>query len=53
MTVNTDNRLMSNTSMSKEFEKLSAAFGWGLDDFEWLTINTSRAPSPRSPNDCG
>ena len=29
VTVNTDNRLMSNTSMSKEFEKLSAAFGWG------------------------
>jgi adenosine deaminase len=43
VTVNTDNRLMSNTSMSKEFEKLSAAFGWGLDDFEWLTINTVKS----------
>ena len=43
VTVNTDNRLMSNTSMSKEFEKLSAAFGWGLDDFEWLTINTMKS----------
>ena len=43
VTVNTDNRLMSNTSMSKEFEKLSAAFGWGLDDFEWITINTIKS----------
>jgi adenosine deaminase len=43
VTVNTDNRLMSNTSMSKEFEKLSAAFGWVLDDFEWLTINTMKS----------
>ena len=43
VTVNTDNRLMSNTSMSKEFEKLSAAFGWGLDDFEWMTINTVKS----------
>jgi adenosine deaminase len=43
VTVNTDNRLMSNTSMSKEFEQLSAAFGWGLDDFEWVTINTVKS----------
>jgi adenosine deaminase len=43
VTVNTDNRLMSNTSMSKEFEKLSAGFGWGLDDFEWITINTIKS----------
>ena len=49
VTVNTDNRLMSDTSMTKEMEKLSAAFGWGLDDFEWLTINTVKsafAPFP-------
>ena len=39
VTVNTDNRLMSNTSMSSEMIKLRDAFGWGLDDFEWLTIN--------------
>jgi len=39
VTVNTDNRLMSNTSMSKEMTKLHDAFGWGLADFEWLTIN--------------
>jgi adenosine deaminase len=39
VTVNTDNRLMSNTSMSGEMIKLRDAFGWDLTDFEWLTIN--------------
>jgi adenosine deaminase len=43
VTVNTDNRLMSNTSMSNEFAQLSAAFGWGLDDVEWLTINAMKS----------
>ena len=49
VTVNTDNRLMSNTSMTKEMQKLHEAFGWGLDDFEWLTVNamkSSFAPFP-------
>ncbi len=49
VTVNTDNRLMSNTSMTKEMQKLHDAFEWGLDDFEWLTVNamkSSFAPFP-------
>jgi adenosine deaminase len=49
VTVNTDNRLMSDTSMTKEFEQLADAFGWGLDDFQWLTINAMKsafAPFP-------
>jgi adenosine deaminase len=49
VTVNTDNRLMSATSMSYEMEQLTEAFGWGLDDFEWLTINAMKsafAPFP-------
>jgi adenosine deaminase len=49
VTVNTDNRLMSNTSMTKEMSKLHDAFGWGLSDFEWLTINAMKsafAPFP-------
>jgi adenosine deaminase len=49
VTVNTDNRLMSNTSMTKEMGKLAEAFGWGLSDFEWLTINAMKsafAPFP-------
>jgi adenosine deaminase len=39
VTVNTDNRLMSDTTMTREFVQLRDAFGWGFDDFEWLTIN--------------
>jgi adenosine deaminase len=49
VTINTDNRLMSNTSMSKELIKLRDAFGWDLDDFEWLTVNAMKsafAPFP-------
>ncbi|MBL6620605.1 MAG: adenosine deaminase [Ilumatobacteraceae bacterium] len=43
VTVNTDNRLMSDTSMSREFTQLAEAFDWGLDDFEWLTINALKS----------
>jgi adenosine deaminase len=39
VTVNTDNRLMSDTTMTREFVQLRDAFGWDFDDFEWLTIN--------------
>ena len=49
VTVNTDNRLMSDTSMTNELSQLHEAFGWGLDDFEWLTINAMKsafAPFP-------
>jgi adenosine deaminase len=49
VTVNTDNRLMSDTSMTNEMTQLGEAFGWGLDDFEWLTINAVKsafAPFP-------
>jgi adenosine deaminase len=48
-TVNTDNRLMSDTSMSNEMRQLHEAFGWGLSDFEWLTVNAMKsafAPFP-------
>src|SRR5690606_19983201 len=34
VTVNTDNRLMSDISLSKELANLHEAFGWGWDDFE-------------------
>jgi adenosine deaminase len=43
VTVNTDNRLMSDTSMTNEFRQLHDAFGWGLDDFEWLTVNAMKS----------
>ncbi len=43
VTVNTDNRLMSDTSMSKEFCQLRDAFGYGWNDFEWLTVNAMKS----------
>lgn len=43
VTVNTDNRLMSGTSMSNEMDLLCQAFGWDLSDLEWLTINAMKS----------
>ncbi len=43
VTVNTDNRLMSGTSMSREFTLLSHAFGYGLDDMQWFTVNAMKS----------
>ena len=43
ITVNCDNRLMSDTSMSREFAKLVDAFGWDIDDVEWATINAMKS----------
>nr|WP_239092584.1 adenosine deaminase [Actinoplanes abujensis] len=43
VTVNTDNRLMSGTSMSREMALLSEAFGWGWSDLQWLTINAMKS----------
>ncbi|MER6502371.1 adenosine deaminase [Streptomyces sp. NPDC001455] len=42
-TVNTDNRLMSGTTMSHEFEKLSEVFGYTLDDMQWFTVNAMKS----------
>ncbi|HEY8238556.1 MAG TPA: adenosine deaminase [Candidatus Limnocylindrales bacterium] len=43
VTVNTDNRLMSNVSMSSEMQALEQAFGIGLGEMEWLTINAMKS----------
>ena len=43
VTVNTDNRLMSDVSMTSEMASLSEAFGWGLVDLRWLTINSMKS----------
>lgn len=43
LTVNTDNRLMSGTSMSLEFEHLVKAFGYSLDDMQWFTVNAMKS----------
>ncbi len=43
VTVNTDNRLMSGTSMSREMALLAEAFGWGWSELQWLTINAMKS----------
>jgi adenosine deaminase len=43
VTVNTDNRLMSHTSMSAEMEALVNAFGHDLGDLRWFTINAMKS----------
>src|SRR6201993_2542156 len=43
VTLNTDNRLMSATSMTREFEAAAKTFGLSLDDFEKITINAMKS----------
>ena len=43
VTLNTDNRLMSGTSMTKEMQLCCEAFGWTLDDLQWLTVNAMKS----------
>jgi adenosine deaminase len=43
VTINTDNRLMSGTSMSREFALLAAAFDYGLPEFQWFTTNAMKS----------
>ncbi len=39
LTLNTDNRLMSRTTMSQEYLLAAQHFGCGFDELEWLSIN--------------
>ncbi|MFJ6195125.1 adenosine deaminase [Micromonospora sp. NPDC092111] len=43
VTVNTDNRLMSGTSMSREMALLADAFGYGWKELQWFTINAMKS----------
>jgi adenosine deaminase len=43
VTINTDNRLMSNTSMTKEFMTAIEYFNLTLDDIEKITINAMKS----------
>ncbi|OBH61580.1 adenosine deaminase [Mycobacterium colombiense] len=43
VTVNTDNRLMSDTFMSREMHRLVEAFGYGWSDLERFTINAMKS----------
>jgi len=43
VTVNIDNRLMSDVTLSQEFANLVDTFGYGWDDVEWLTLNAMKS----------
>jgi adenosine deaminase len=43
VTLNTDNRLMSGTSMSREMQLLVDEAGWGVDDLRWVTVNAMKS----------
>src|SRR5215471_6515767 len=43
VTLNTDNRLMSDTTMTKELVAAQETFGLTLDDFEKITINAMKS----------
>lgn len=43
VTVNTDNRLMSDTSMSLEMHRLVEAFGYGWSDLARFTVNAMKS----------
>ncbi|MGW0229747.1 adenosine deaminase [Actinopolymorpha singaporensis] len=43
VTINTDNRLMSGTSLSREFAGLADAFGYELADLQWFTLNAMKS----------
>ena len=43
ITVNTDNRLMSRTSMTHEMTELVQAFGWNFADLQRVTVNAMKS----------
>jgi len=43
VTVNTDNRLMSGTSITRELELLTDAFGYDIEDLELFQLNAANA----------
>ncbi len=43
VTMNTDNRLMSATSMTNEIDACCQAFGWSWHQVQWLTINAMKS----------
>lgn len=43
VTLNTDNRLMSDTSMTREMHALVTDAGWDLADLRWVTTNAMKS----------
>lgn len=43
VTVNSDNQLMSRTTLSREFARLCDAFDYTIDDVRWFTVNAAKS----------
>lgn len=43
VTLNTDNRLMSDISMTKEMQNMVDVFGWDLGDMQWMSVNAMKS----------
>ncbi|MEJ3656086.1 adenosine deaminase [Actinomycetes bacterium KLBMP 9759] len=43
VTVNTDNRLMSDVTLSGEMSALAETFGYGWPDLQWFTVNAMKS----------
>jgi len=43
ITMNTDNRLMSATTLSDEFAACAEAFDWGWQEIRWMTVNAMKS----------
>ena len=43
VTINTDNRLMSGTGMTREMALLVEAFGYGWAELQWFTVNAMKS----------
>jgi adenosine deaminase len=43
VTVNTDNRLMSGTTMTRECALLCEEAGWTMEDLRWVTVNALKS----------
>jgi adenosine deaminase len=43
VTVNTDNRLMSDVTLSSELAAVSETFDLGIDELRWLTVNAMKS----------
>jgi adenosine deaminase len=43
VTINTDNRLMSDITLSDELANLVETFGYGWDELEWFTLNAMKS----------
>ena len=43
VTVNTDNRLMSDVSMTREMTALADTFGYDWNDMQWFTVNAMKS----------